>query len=257
MNASEPRTAVVTGASSGIGAAVAVAFGALGWRVALGARRDDRLAAVARQVEEAGGKALPFRCDASSADELHAFVDAAESQLGAVEVAVANAALAMPALLHEATVEDLERELLTNLLHPLLLARRVLPAMRVRGSGDLVFVSSESAVRARPFQVAYTATKRGVEGAAEALRMELEGTGIRTTVVRPGATLTEFGSSWSPDLVRRVLVAWKRFGVQRHLSLLAPERVARAVVHAVTSPPGTEVPLIELQPEGPKEMRIP
>jgi NAD(P)-dependent dehydrogenase (short-subunit alcohol dehydrogenase family) len=247
----------VTGASSGIGAAIAVAFGALGWRVALAARREEQLAAVARLVEEAGGKALPFRCDVASPEEIHAFVDATESQLGAVEVAIANAALTTPALLHEAALDDLERDLRTNLLHPLVLARRVLPAMRTRGRGDIVFLSSESAVRARPFQVGYTASKRGLEGAAEALRMELDGTGVRTTVVRPGPTLTEFGASWSPDVVRRVLVAWNRFGVQWHLSLLAPERVAEAVVHAVTALPGTSVPLIELMPEGPKEMRIP
>ncbi|HTF32810.1 MAG TPA: SDR family NAD(P)-dependent oxidoreductase [Myxococcota bacterium] len=256
MTPQDPRTALVTGASSGIGAAIAVAFGGLGWRVAVGGRRMERLEAVAREVEEAGGKAVTFRCDIAEPGEISAFFDAAETQLGPVDVAVANAAGSVPALLHEMSVPDLERELRTNLLHPLVLARRAIPSMRERGRGDLVFVSSESAVRPRPFQVGYTAAKKGVEGAAQALRMELEGTGVRATVVRPGATLTEFARAWPPDLVRRVLTAWKEWGVQRHLAWMPPEATARAVLCAVTAPPGTRMDLIEVMPEGPKEVRI-
>jgi NAD(P)-dependent dehydrogenase (short-subunit alcohol dehydrogenase family) len=256
MTPQDPRTALVTGASSGIGAAIAVAFGGLGWHVAVGGRRMERLEAVARQVEEAGGKAVTFGCDIAEPGGISAFFDAAETQLGPVDVAVANAAGSVPALFHEMSVPDLERELRTNLLHPLVLARRAIPSMRERGRGDLVFVSSESAVRPRPFQVGYTAAKKGVEGAAQALRMELEGTGVRATVVRPGATLTEFARAWPPDLVRRVLTAWKEWGVQRHLAWMPPEATARAVVCAVTAPPGTRMDLIEVMPEGPKEVRI-
>lgn len=256
MTPQEPRTALVTGASSGIGAAIAIAFGGLGWRVAVGGRRVEHLAAVARKVEEAGGKAIAFRCDIAQPDQIHDFFDAAETQLGPVEVAVANAGGSVPVLLHESTVADLECELRTNLLHPLVLARRAIPSMRERGRGDLVFVSSESAVRPRPFQVGYTAAKRGIEGAAQALRMELEGTGVRVTVVRPGATITEFARAWPPDLVRRVLTVWKEWGVQRHLGWMQPDSTARAVVCAVTTPPGTRMDLIEVMPEGPKEVRI-
>ena len=256
MTPQDSRIALVTGASSGIGAAIAVAFGGLGWRVAVGGRRLERLEAVARQVEEAGGKAVVFRCDVAEPGAIDGFFDGVETQLGAVDVAVANAAGSVPALLHEMSVADLERELRTNLLHPLLLAHRAIPSMRERGRGDLVFVSSESAVRPRPVQVAYTAAKKGVEGAAQALRMELDGTGVRVTVVRPGPTLTEFGQAWPRDLVRRALTAWKDWGVQRHLSWMPPEATARAVVCAVTAPPGTRMDLIEIMPEGPKEVRI-
>lgn len=256
MTTPEPRTALVTGASSGIGSAIAVAFGALGWRVVLAARRAELLQEVGLRVETAGGKALAVRCDVTEPEEIEALFDAAESRFGPVEVAVANAGTALPALLHETTCDQIGCEIRTNLLHPLLLARRALPSMRARGRGDLVFVSSEAAIRPRPFQVGYAASKRGLEAAAEALRMELEGTGVRTTVVRPGATASAFGAGWSADTVRRVLTAWKHWGVQRHLRLMPPERTAEAVVHAVTSPPGTQVELVQVAPEGPVEMRI-
>jgi 3-oxoacyl-[acyl-carrier protein] reductase len=92
--------------------------------VALGGRRTDRLAAVAKRVEEAGGKSFPFACELSDADSLHGFFDAAEAELGPLDVVVANAAEARPVLLHEADPADVARELSTNLLHPILLARR-------------------------------------------------------------------------------------------------------------------------------------
>lgn len=257
MTASDVRVAVVTGASSGIGAAIARALGALGWRVVLGARRADRLAEAARAVEEAGGEALAFPCDVSEPGAIDALVGAGEARFGRVDVAVANAAATAPGLLHELDRETVAAELRTNLLHPLVLAQRVLPPMLAAGRGDLVFVSSENAVRPRPFQVGYTAAKCGVEGAAAALRMELEGTGVRVTVVRPGPTSSEFGRSWKPEAVRRVLVAWKHWGVQRHLSFLPPESTAQAVVAAVTAPCGTQLGIVELGPEGPSEVRIP
>ncbi|HVP30388.1 MAG TPA: SDR family NAD(P)-dependent oxidoreductase [Myxococcota bacterium] len=251
----DPRTVLVTGASSGIGSAIAEAFGALGWRVALGARRLARLEEVAGRVEAAGGKAMAFRCDVSVPSEVEAFFQAAESQLGAIDAAVANAAVAAPGLLQEVAVEDLERELRTNLLHPIVLARRAVPSMIERGRGDVVFVSSESAVGPRPYQVGYSATKSGLEAAARALRMELEGTGVRVAVVRPGPTASEFGQGWVGPRIGRMLASWTRFGLQRHYALLPPESVARAVVAAVTAAPGTQLREIEVTPEAPKEVR--
>ncbi len=253
----EPRIALVTGASSGIGRAIAVAFGALGWSVTLVARRADRLAETGRAVEAAGGKSLAIPCDVSDIRALDAAVAAAESQRGAPDVVVANAGAAVPGLLHETPIEDLDRQLRINLLHPLVLARRVLPGMLARGRGDLVFVSSDSAARPRAFQVAYGGAKRGLEGAVEALRAEIDGTGVRATIVRPGATGSEFGVGWAPEVVRRMLFAWKAAGVLRHLRVLPAESVARAVVHVVTAPPGTRIDTLEVQPEGPEDVRIP
>jgi NADP-dependent 3-hydroxy acid dehydrogenase YdfG len=247
-----PRTALVTGASSGIGAAVARAFGALGWAVALGARREERLAEVAGQVEQAGGRAFTRFLDVTRAESIDAFFEAAEKRHGPADVVVSNAGMSFPRLLHEAAPEDLELEVDTNLLGPLWVARRAIPPLLELGRGDLVFVSSLNAVLPRTFQAAYTACKAGVEALARVLQMELEGTGVRSTVVRPGPTGSEFGASYGPEVSRRILESWRYWGVLRRLHWMPAEAVARAVVTVVTTPPGVQLGLVEVVPEEPK-----
>ena len=247
-----PRCCLVTGASSGIGAAIARALGGLGWPVAIGGRRADRLSEVAREIEQAGARCFARTFDLSETKAIDDFFDSAQAELGPIDVLVNNAAVCVPGLLHEVAARDLEFELATNLLAPMLLARRAVASLRERGAaGDLVFISSENVIRPRPYQVAYTAAKMGLEGVAQALRMELEGTGIRATVVRPGPTLTEFARDWEPALLEKVLERWKYWGVQRHLAWMPPESVAQAVISVITAPPGTHVDLVQLMPEGP------
>jgi NADP-dependent 3-hydroxy acid dehydrogenase YdfG len=251
VSAPEPRTVVVTGGSSGIGAATAVALGRLGWRVAIGARRLDRLDEVAREIEKAGGEPLAQRLDVTEPDSIEEFFDAVETALGPADAAVSNAGTAVPGRLQELAVEQLQTELATNLLGPLLVARRALPGMLQRGRGDLVFVTSLNAVVPRPLQVGYTASKAGLEAMARNLQMDLEGTGIRATIVRPGPTRTELGRDWAPETIQTILDSWKDWGVLRHHRFLKPERVAEAVVTALTAPPGTHVDLIQVNPEAP------
>ena len=246
---SESRTAIVTGASSGIGAAIACALGAQGWRIALGARRTDKLAEVATEVEKAGGRAFLHALDVADADGIERFFAASERALGPAGVLVSNAGVGVPGLLHQLAVADLERELRTNLLGPMLMARRALPAMLEARRGDLVFISSMNVVEARPYQVGYTAGKAGVEGMAHTLRRDLEGTGVRTTIVRPGATRSEFGFGWSPDVMVPLLDSWKRFGLLRHLDMMDGTQVAAAVVAAVNAPPGVSMDIIQVTPE--------
>ncbi len=246
---SDPRTAVVTGASSGIGAAIALALGALGWTVALGARRTELLQEVARSVEAAGGRAFVHALDVSDGAGIDAFFAAAEAAVGPVDVVVSNAGVGVPGLLHEVSAADLERELRTNLLGPMWLTRRALPAMLAKQRGDLVYISSMNVVEPRPFQGGYTAGKAGLEGLVSVLRKDLEGTGVRATIVRPGATRSEFGFGWEPDILVRVLDSWKAWGHLRHLDMMGPEHVALAVVHAVTAPAGLHMDIIQVNPE--------
>jgi NAD(P)-dependent dehydrogenase (short-subunit alcohol dehydrogenase family) len=252
-----PRTAFVAGASSGIGAAVARAFGALGWSVAIGARRVDRLRAVATEVEAAGGRAFAHGLDLAAPASIDTFFDAAETALGPVDVLVDNAGICVPGLLHEVRAEDVAAEIATNLVGPMLLARRAVASLLARRApGDLVFVSSENVVAPRPFQAGYTASKWGLEGLARALRLELEGTGVRATIVRPGPTApTDFARGWEPELIGRLLGAWRYFGLQRHLRWMPPESVARAVVETVTAAPGTHLDIVQVMPEAPGRPR--
>jgi NADP-dependent 3-hydroxy acid dehydrogenase YdfG len=247
------RTALVTGASSGLGAAIARALGALGWSVAIGARRIGPLKEVAAQVEAAGGTAFAHELDVSELDSIEAFVNASEQRLGAIDTVVSNAGTSTPGRLFELEVEDLRREIDTNLLGPMLLARMMLPSLIERRSGDLVFISSQNAVIPRPLQLGYTATKTGLEAMVRVLQMELEGSGVRATTIRPGPTRSNFGMDWDPATIKRVLTNWKYWGVQRHHRYLPAESIASAVVHTVTAPAGIHFDLIQVNPEGPVE----
>jgi NAD(P)-dependent dehydrogenase (short-subunit alcohol dehydrogenase family) len=252
--AAPPKTAIVTGASSGIGAATALELGRLGWHVALGARREERLREVAGRVEAAGGRAFVHVLDVSQPDSIEAFYAAAERALGAVDVLVNNAGMSILNLLQHAKPEDLRYEIDVNLLGPMLLCRRAIPAMLARRRGDLVFVSSENAVRPRPYQAAYTAAKSGLEGLARVLGMELDGSGVRSIIVRVGPTGSEFGTGMDHALLREALAAWKYWGVQRHLHWMPSESVAKAIARTLLAPvEESYVNLVEVMPGGRKK----
>jgi len=245
------RIAVVTGASSGLGVAMAEALGELGWKVAVGARRVERLADTARRIEAAGGTATYAPLDVADPASVDAFFDEIESTFGPVDVVVNNAGLSFPGHAWQLDPSDLAQEVAVNLLGPMYVARRALPAMIERRRGDVVFVTSDAAVHTRPQQATYTATKRGLEGYAKALAMELEGTGVRATVVRPGPAMSEYAAGWEPEKIADLIAYWPHFGLQRHMGIMPSEAVARAVKLAVTTPPGVKLELIEVQPEAP------
>jgi len=244
------RVVWVTGASSGIGAAIARALGKRGDAVAVGARRQDRLESVAAEIDALGGRGFAHGLDVTQPDSIDAFADAAESALGPPDVVVSNAGRAGLDLLEECSAETLRDEVTLNLLGPLYLARRVVPGMRARGRGDLVFVTSETAVRPRPMQVPYSASKAGLEAAARALGMELEGSGVRSLIVRVGPTGdTEFARDVEHPKLHRALRAWKYWGQQRHLHWMGSAVVADAVDRLLQMPAEAGVPAeIEIMP---------
>ena len=234
------RSVIVTGSSSGIGAATAEAFGRKGYRVVLGARREDRLANVVGSIEKAGGEAFAHRLDVSDTESIDAFVEAATRKFGPPDVLINNAGLNRSALAAEATDEDLREDVEVNLLGPMFLTRRVLPAMIESRSGDVVFVGSDSAVRPRTYQGAYSAAKAGLEIFSRVVEMETEGTGVRSMLIRVGPTGSEFGSQMPQDKLPEILESWKYWGALRHLHWMPAEAVAAAIVRAV------EVPVDEL-----------
>lgn len=251
----ERRPAVVVGASSGIGAATAVSLARVGLPVALGARRTDRLEVVASAIRDSGGEAVAHPVDVRSAESVAAFADACRRDLGEVEVVVASAALVQPGAIAEIDTEAFAHELDLNVVGVHRVVRAFVPGLVARQRGDLVVVSSDVAHRARPMMGGYTASKWGVEGLVCALQMELEGSGVRASLVRPGPTLTEMGMDWDGEGVARVIESWTRFGLARHDHFMPPAPVADAIAGIVTAARGVHLSLVEVNPEAPLEER--
>lgn len=245
------RPAVVTGASSGIGAATALALAAAGFPVALGARRTAKCEEVAAQIRESGGEAVAHTLDVTDDASVAAFAEKVTADLGDVEVVVSNAGSVGPGTVHEVETERFGNEMDLNVLGAHRLVRAFVPAMVGRRRGDLIFVSSDVAVRARPFMSSYAASKWGLEGLAHAMQMELEGTGVRASIVRPGPTWSEMGTDWDVDQAAFVLNQWVRFGQARHPHFLKPTAIADAITTVVSAPRGVHINLIEVNPEAP------
>lgn len=250
------RPAIVTGASSGIGRAIALALAADGHPVALGARRTDRLEALAAEIAAAGGEAVALHLDLLDAASVVAFVDGAVAALGDVEVVVSNAGDVQPVDV-AGDPEVFGRQIALNLLGPQRLLHHVLPPMIARGRGDVVLVTSEVALAPRPHVAGYVASKAGLEALGRALRMELEGTGVRAGIVRPGPAATEAGSDWDGEAIGRVLPSWQRWGLLRHGGMLDPDDVAAAVRAVVSAPPGGQLAVVEVQPTAPRRKEEP
>ena len=245
------RPAVVTGASSGIGAETAKALAAAGFPVALGARRVERLEAVAEEIRSSGGEAVTHRLDVTDARSVSDFAAEVAADLGDVEIVISNAGSVGPGVVHEVSSERFAREIDLNLVGAHRVVRAFVPGMVARRRGDLVFVSSDVAVRARPFMSAYSAGKWGLEGMASAMQMELEGTGVRVSVIRPGPTWSEAGTDWDPAEAGFVLDQWVRFGLARHPHFLKAQALADAITAVVTAPRGVHLSALEVNPEAP------
>jgi NADP-dependent 3-hydroxy acid dehydrogenase YdfG len=123
--------------------------------------------------------------------------------------------------------------------------------MVARRRGDVVFVSSDVAGRARPFMSAYTASKWGLEGMAHAMQMELEGTGVRASIVRPGPTRSEMGSDFSAEDFEFLIEKWQVWGHARHSKALRASAIADAILTIVSAPRGVHLNAIEVSPEAP------
>ena len=191
--------------------------------------------------------------DMTSDDSLQEFAAKVGADLGDVEVVISNAGAVAPGATAEVGSERFARELDLNLVGSHRLVREFVPPMIERQRGDIVFVSSDVAVRPRPFMAAYSAGKWGLEGMVGALQMELEGTGVRASIVRPGPTWSGMGDAWEPDDAAFVLNQWVRFGLARHPHFLKAKAQADAIAAIVSAPRGVHWSLIEVNPEAPVE----
>jgi NADP-dependent 3-hydroxy acid dehydrogenase YdfG len=260
----ETRTALVTGASSGIGAAIALEMAAQGWKVAIGARRVDRLGETAEKARAQGAaEVYTGALDVTEDGSVERFFEASEKALGIADVIVNNAGASRFHWLGETDTRWLRKEVETNLIGPMLVTHRALaPLLAAGAGGDVVMVSSDAARRPRPGQLAYGASKAGLENYADALSLSLEGTGVRVIKLRLGPTISEFGLAMdlSPEALKTRTDYWATFGLrdarmlsQNNLGILMPDDVARAVVSAVTQPRHVLLDTIELQPAVPQK----
>jgi NADP-dependent 3-hydroxy acid dehydrogenase YdfG len=247
----ERRPAVVTGASSGLGRAMAVALAAAGHPVVLGARRKARLDEAVEEIRAAGGEAVALPLDLNDAESVAAFAEGAEAAMGPTEVLVSCAGEARPGSSVGTAPEEFLRLLEVNLLGPQRLLHLLGPGMVERRRGDVVFVSSESAADPWPEVAAYVTAKTGLEALARTAAMELEGTGVRVGVVRPGRAATEQGTTWSERELLDLPALWVRWGLLRHPGMLRGPEVAAAVVAMVSMPRGAHISLLEVLPEAP------
>ena len=251
------RPAVITGASSGIGEATARALAATGHPVVLGARRHDRCAAVAAEITAEGGCAFAFPLDVAQATSRDAFVTQALDAVGTVEVFVSNAGLNSPASAMESDEAAMLAHLQVNVLGVHALVRAFGLGMVERGRGDLVFITSEVVREPRPWVAPYVTSKFAVEGLVRALMMELEGTGVRVSCIRPGQTLTEMGFDWDASITGEILTSWKKWGLARHPHFMPPSGIAAAVSAVVGAPPGVAFAYVDVEPVPPRKEKKP
>jgi NADP-dependent 3-hydroxy acid dehydrogenase YdfG len=224
--ASADRVLLITGASSGIGAATARHASADGWRVALAARSLDRLDTLA---EELGGpgRAIPVRCDVAEWPEQQQMVETTLAAFGQIDAVFANAGFGGPRGFLADTPEHWREMVLTNIYGAALTLRATIPAL-TESRGHLLLTSSVAGRRVLPGSM-YSCTKHAVTAMGEAARQDLHGTGIRVTLIEPGMTDTPFFENRPSDA-------------------LEDDDIARAVIYAVSQPPHVDVNEILIRP---------
>ena len=220
---------LVTGASSGIGEETARLFAHQGFRVAMGARRLDRLESLAEEIRQIGGEALPVSADLTQLDDIRHLVQKTLDRFGRIDVLLNNAGFGHLGWLEDLDpVLDIQAQLQLNLVAVIQTAREVLPYMIERRSGHIINMASVAGLVASPTYSVYAASKFGVRGFSEALRREVGVFGIHVSTLYPGGVRTEFKAhtgaqrktgSTTPDWLR-----------------LEPEEVARAVLKLVEHP---------------------
>jgi clavulanate-9-aldehyde reducatase len=224
------RVVAITGASSGIGEATALACAQAGASVALAARRADRIEALAAKIEQSGGRALAIPTDVGDEAQARAFVERTHAELGRFDALVNNAGVMLLGPIEGAPTEEWRRMIDVNLFGVLYCTHAALPLMRTQGSGHVVNVSSVAGRVATAGAGVYNLTKWGVNAFSEALRQECTAAGIRVTIVEPGAVVTELQEQNRPEIYAQL---------KRRLDGVEPlqaDDIANAILFALGQP---------------------
>ena len=237
----EGKVVVITGASSGLGEATARLLAAQGAAVVLGARRVDRIEALAGELTRAGGRALAVQTDVTRSEQVQRLVDAAVERFGRIDVIVNNAGLMPSSPLERLKIDDWDRMIDVNIKGVLYGIAAALPYMQRQKSGHIVNVSSVAGHRVRAGTAVYSATKHAVRVLTEGLRQEVKPYDIRTTIISPGAVDTEL-----PDSITEADV---QAGVKAFYEVAIPaDSFARAVAFALSQPADVDINEILFRP---------
>jgi NADP-dependent 3-hydroxy acid dehydrogenase YdfG len=226
------RHAIVTGASRGIGLAIATSLGGAGASLTLIARDKRTLEKLASKLD-----ARALGCDVGDAAAVERSIALLERDDAAPDILVNNAGLFQPAPVNATTTEALSAALEVNLVAPFRFVRAFLPSMLERGTGDIVSIGSIADHATFPENAAYGASKHGLRALHDVLRAELHGTGVRVTLISPGPVDTSLWDEIEPD---------SREGFTPRSQMLAPNAVAAAVLYAVMQPREVDIELIRL-----------
>lgn len=237
------KVALVTGASSGIGEAAALALAEAGSTVAVSARRADRLAALVARIEAAGGKALALPGDVAVEAEATKTVEDTVTRLGRIDILVNSAGVIQSGGVESLPLDEWRRVIDINLLGTLYTCKAAIGPMKAQGAGDIINISSTAGRRAAGLFGPYSTSKFGLTGFTEGLRQEVGGAGIRVAIVEPGATETEVAGGIGDPAMRAAM--------QQHVGkegAMKPSDIADAIVFIASLPPRANVSQILIRP---------
>lgn len=236
------KVIVITGASSGLGEAAAKHLSAQGATVVLGARRIDRINALAQEMTNKGGKAFAMATDVTKMEQVKALVDAAVKNFGRIDVIINNAGLMPQSTLNRYRIDDWNNMIDVNIKGVLYGIAAALPYMEQQKSGHIINVSSVAGHKVRPGGVVYSATKHAVRVISEGLRQEVKQFNIRTTIISPGAVDTELPNSITePDVASNM----KKFYAD---TAIPADSFARVVAFAISQPEDMDINEILYRP---------
>ncbi|WP_165189677.1 SDR family oxidoreductase [Caulobacter soli] len=237
------KVALVTGASSGIGEAAAIALAQAGVQVALSARRTDRLDDLVRRIEAAGGKALALPGDVSVEGQAVAAVEDTIARLGRIDILVNSAGVIQAGGVESLPTEEWRRVIDINLMGTLYTCKAAIGPMKAQGAGDIINISSTAGRRAAGVFGPYSTSKFGLTGLTEGLRQEVGGAGIRVSIVEPGATQTEVATGISDPTMRAAMT--QHVGKE---GVMQPSDIAEAIVFIASLPARANVSQILIRP---------
>ncbi len=220
------KIALITGASSGIGAALSRNLCEKGYHCILAARSEDKLEKLAQSLRNEGFECSVLIVDVSNESSVDALFEAS-AKIGHVSLVINNAGLGVFSKIEESTVEDWDAQINVNLRGSFLVSRRYIPAMQKQKMGTLVFMNSVAGNFGYPYSAAYVASKFGLRGLSDSLRNELRKDNIKVISVHPGAIDTAFWDDISANFPRE--------------EMLSPEMIADSVVYAIEAPGATVI----------------